>query len=151
MRKVNAFGIDRSTSSRIIRRVTQAISKILATKKIQLPTTEEGVNNPMKNFYEQHGFPQCLGAIDGTHIRIKQPSCSTRSDYINRKGNFAIDCQAAADYKYCFFDVIILSPSPRVTVENERSLPICLLGDTAYPLLPFIMKEFANGGRISEE
>ena len=105
----------------------------------------------MKNFYEQHGFPQCLGAIEGTHIRIKQPSCSTRSDYINRKGNFTIDCQAAADYKYCFFDVIILSPCRRVTAENERSLPICLLGDTACPLLPFIMKEFANGGRISEE
>ena len=98
LRKVaNAFGIGKSTASRIIRRVTQAISKFLATKYIQVPSTKEDVNNLVKNFYEQHGSPQCLQAIDGTHIRIKQPSCSARSDYINRKGNFTINFQAAAE------------------------------------------------------
>ena len=72
MRKVaNSFRIGKLTASRIIRKVTQAISKFLATKYIQLPTTEEDVNNLVKNFAEQHGFPLCLGAIDGTHIRIK--------------------------------------------------------------------------------
>ena len=130
----------------------------------------------MKNFYERRGFPQCLGAIDGRHIRIKQPSCSARSDYINRKGNFTINCQAAADYRYCFFDVVvkwagivhdvrifsnsslnlltsdkIIPPCPRVIVEKKPSVPICLLGDPAYRLLPFIMKEFANRGRTPEE
>ena len=43
------------------------------------------------------------------------------------------------------------SPLVRVIVENEPSVPICLLGDPAYPLLPFIMKEFANRGRTPEE
>ena len=177
LRKVaNASGICKSTTSGIIRRVTQAISKFLPTKYIRVLSTEEDVNNLVKDFYEQHGFPQCLGAIDGTHIRIKQPSCSAHSDYINRKGNFTINCQAAADYRYCFFDVVVKWPScvhnaqifsnsslnlllrdkisppcPRVIVENEPSVPICLLGDPAYPLLPFIMKEFANGGRTPEE
>ena len=55
----------------------------LVAKYIQVPTTEKDVNNQVKNFYEQHGFPQCLGAIDGAHIRIKQPSCSACSDYVN--------------------------------------------------------------------
>ena len=36
-------------------------------------------------------------------------------------------------------------------VENEPSVPIRLLGDPAYSLLPFIMKEFASGGRTPEE
>ena len=71
-RKVaNPFGIGKSTASKIIQRVTQAISKFLATKYVWVPSTEEDVNNLVKNFYEQHGFPQCLGAIDSMHIRIK--------------------------------------------------------------------------------
>ena len=42
-------------------------------------------------------------------------------------------------------------PCPRVIVENEPSKPICLLGEPAYPLLPFIVKKFANGNRTPEE
>ena len=45
----------------------------------------------------------------------------------------------------------IIHPSSKVIVENEPSVHICLLGDPAYPLLPFIMKEFANGVRTPEE
>ena len=72
LRKVaNAFNIGKSTASRIIRRVAQAISKLLATKYVQVHTTEEDVNSLVKNFHAQHGFPQCLGAKDGTSIRRK--------------------------------------------------------------------------------
>ena len=38
---------------------------------MQVPTTEEDVNNLVKNFYKQHGFLQYCGVIDGTRIRIK--------------------------------------------------------------------------------
>ena len=111
LRKVaNAFGIGKSTASKIIRTVSQAISRFLATTHIQVSTTEEDENNLVKNYYEQHGFPQCLGAIEGTHIRIKLPSCSARNEYINRKGNFTINCQAAADYRYLFFYAVLKWP-----------------------------------------
>ena len=45
----------------------------------------------------------------------------------------------------------IIPPCLRVIIENKSSVPICLLGDPTYLLLPFIMKEFANGGRTPEE
>ena len=32
----------------------------------------------------------------------------------------------------------------KVIVDGESPVAICILGDPAYPLLPFVMKEFAN-------
>ena len=39
----------------------------------------------------------------------------------------------------------------KIIVEGEPPVPICILGDPTYPLLPYIMKEFASGGKNEEE
>ena len=110
-------------------------------------------------FYKQHGFPQCLGAIDGTHVNIKQP-LENHTDF-----------QAVCDYLYCFTDVVIKWPGSvhdarmftnsdlnkkfkngtipfccKEIVEGEIPVPVCMLGDPAYPLLSFLMKECPDGG-----
>ena len=98
MQKVaNSFGIGKSTVSKVIRRVTQAILKYLGSKYIVLPTNEK--TEEMASIYNSHGFPQCIGAVDGTHVRVKRPSLNA-SDFIKRKGKLNI--QAAVDYNYCF-------------------------------------------------
>ena len=39
----------------------------------------------------------------------------------------------------------------KVIVEGETPVPICILGDLAYSFLPYIMKEFASGGKNEED
>ena len=85
LRKIaNAFDLGKSTVSHIIRHVCKAITVHLMSKYIKMPRTGEVVEESVSKFYSKHGFPQCIGAIDGTHLAIKQPSENT-ADYINHK------------------------------------------------------------------
>ena len=177
LRKVaNAFGLAKSTVSVIGRRVCSRISDVLGPKYITLPKNETELHDAVTNFYNKHGFPQCFGAIDGTHIYIKQPS-EIPMDYLNRKNRYSLNVQALCDYKYCFIDVVIkwpgsvhdsrifynsnlnlllrngaIPPLYKQLTPDSEPVPVCILGDPAYPLLPYLMKEFpASGNTVQEQ
>lgn len=175
-RKVaNAFGVARSTVSIVVCRVTEAISTKLGPKYSQLPLTEDDVDFQSSNYLKYHGFPQCIGAVDGTHVDIKQP-IENYTDFLNRKGRYSFNVQAVCDFRYRFIDVVIKWPgsvhdsrifvnsnvnnllmsgqipkNPKVIVEDMPAVPVCILGDAAYPLLPYLMKEFPSGGSNTAE
>ena len=52
------------------------------------------------------GFPQAVGAIDGTHIPIIRPQYSS-ADYYNRKGFYSIIMQGLVDFRGIFMVVYI--------------------------------------------
>ena len=87
-RKVaNAFGISRFSVSITVRKVCKVISLYLSPRFIRLPSSEEEVSVAAMNFEKAHGFPQCIGAVDGAHIFIKQPT-ENPTDFLNRKNRY---------------------------------------------------------------
>ncbi len=176
MRKTaNAFGLAPSTVSTIVKRVTCSVSEHLGNTYIKHPATEQEVQASVAAFFASTSFPQCIGAVDRTHIPLQKPT-DNPSTFINHKGYYSLNVQACVDYRYCFFDVVIkwpgsvqdtrvfsysainqklrdssIPPCTKAIVEGEREVPICLLGNPAYPLLSFLTKEFAKGSSTPQE
>ena len=123
----------------------------------------------VRGFEEKWGFPQCFGAVDGSHIPIIPPhDCPT--DYFIRKGFHSIVLQALVDHENHFMNVNagwpgsvhharILSNSEvfnrgeagtlvpqSVQILAGVPVPVVILGDPAYPLLPWLLKPYPATG-----
>ena len=115
-------------------------------------------------FLETHGFLQSFGAINGTHI------------YINRKGYHSINMQVICDYRHCFLDALVkwsgsvhdsriflnssinkklkngeIPTCEKVLEERKDAIPVCWIGDIAYPWLTFLMNEYPVGAKKQKE
>jgi len=55
-------------------------------------------------FYERTNFPNCMGAVDGNHTRMRKPNGSG-SQFFNCKNFFSTIIMAMADADYCFISV----------------------------------------------
>ena len=64
--------------------VSHAVAIFLGPQLIKLPKTEIKVKELVNQLLGIHGFLQCIGAIGGTHVEIKEPN-EHYSDCINRK------------------------------------------------------------------
>lgn len=76
--------------SRICYRVTRAIASKI-DEYIYFPAQEE-MANVKEKFYNISNMPNIIGAIDCTHIKIKNPG-NYPMLYINRKGFFSLNVQ----------------------------------------------------------
>lgn len=92
------FDVAKSTACEIINDVCQAIVSILLPRFITWPTGN-ALRAIVDGFASEWNFPQCCGAIDGTHIPITAPP-DNPAYYYNRKGFYSIVLQAVVDHLY---------------------------------------------------
>ena len=164
----NTFGVAVCTLSVVLRKVSALITRELGPRYISLPTTEEEMDQLRKSMEDKFGFPQAFACIDGTHIPIKQPT-ENAHDFFSYKMKYIINVQGVCDCRGVFIDVDVRRPgslhdarvfsqsriNKMLREENlpmmykrllpgDDKVPVCLLGDPAYPLLLYCMKEFSS-------
>lgn len=100
------FRISRSTLSMLIPTVCQAIYKVLHYEYLKCPSTPEEWLKIAKVFEDRWNFPNCIGAGDGKHIRIRCPP-NTGSDFYNYKSFFSSVLLAfvGPQYQFLYLDV----------------------------------------------
>jgi hypothetical protein len=139
------------------------------------PTEEQW--EKMAETFENHAqFPNCIGAVDGKHIRIYQPPHSG-SLYYNYKRIFSIVLLAIcdADYKFISIDVgaygkcsdssifkdsviyeklvnkeLQIPDKCPISTTNFTPMPYVFVGDEAFPLLENLIRPYA-GKNLSHE
>ena len=120
-------------------------------------------------FEEQWHFPNCIGAMDGKHVVVKQPG-NFGSFYFNYKGTFSIVLLALVDanYNFTYVDVgcngrvsdggvfrestlssamernLLGIPAPKIV--GQDLLPYVIVADDAFPLKTNIMKPYPYRG-----
>jgi len=117
-------------------------------------------------FEAKFGMTQAFGCIDEMHIPIECP-LEHSQDFFCYKQFFSLSVQAVCDYKGSFIDVESRWPGSvhdakgfanssihaklrssklpstfQTPVEGSVKIPNYLIGDPAYPLLSFCMKEY---------
>ena len=164
----NSFGIASNTASAVINEVCNAIVLYEGPKYLHLPKTNQEMKEKISQFETKFGMTQAFGCIDGTHIPIVCPSEHCH-DYLRYKQFHSLDVQAVCDYKGAFMDAECKWPGsvhdakvfanssickclrssdlPTVfqTISNSQvKIPNYLIGDPAYPLLPYCMREYST-------
>ena len=164
--------ISPSTLCRIIPEVCSAIYKIVGPQVIHLPTTSEEWREVAKDYEEMWNYPQCLGSLDGKHVRIKAPARSGTVCH-NFKGYFSTLLFALVDAKHSFRFVDVgaqgasndsgvyqrsklnkmrqegLLNVPDMTIGDEPDIQFHWIGDTAFAMsdrlfTPFSQEAIAN-------
>lgn len=157
-----------STVGNIVKEVVTVIWDELQPIHMPIPT-QVNFLQIAADFLRLWNFPNCIGAVDGKHVRIKCPK-NTGSMFFNYKQYFSVVLQGVADANYRFISIDVGGygkqsdggtfqasrlkeliqnrsleiPKPDYLPGSNVKAPYVFLGDEAYPLLSCLLKPFAR-------
>ena len=165
------FDVGKSTCVTITKEFCQALN-LLSRQFIKFPTSCRETLRAIAQFQDVCQIPQAVGAIDGTHIEIIAPENPV--DYFDREHRYSVTMQAVVGGNLLFLDTAIGYPGsmhdarvlrstelfrkaesgeilnePVVAVNGAQRRPL-LLGDGAYPRLPWLTKPFPNNVNLND-
>ncbi|XP_034019547.1 protein ANTAGONIST OF LIKE HETEROCHROMATIN PROTEIN 1-like [Thalassophryne amazonica] len=164
------FGVSITSVCRCVQEFCVAAETLLVPEEICFPG-EEKLREMAAYFENRWGLPQCVGAIDGSHIAPQEYHC----DYFNCKGWHSVILQGVVDGKRLFWNVFTglpgslhdakvlrLSTHWELATEGNRfrshtrniggvTSGYYILGDSAYPLQNWLLKPFHDTGWLTGE
>ncbi|XP_041374252.1 putative nuclease HARBI1 [Gigantopelta aegis] len=153
-------GISQPSVSRIVARVSTAFSR-KATQIIRFPRAQNEQQQIMAGFYESIQFPNTLRCVDGSLIRIKCPSVDEHV-YVCRTNFHSLNIQGICDNNKKFTNLVARWPGSahdtfiwnncKLSEDFENgNIHGYLLGDSAYPLRPWLLTPIANPQNAAED
>ncbi|KYM95699.1 Putative nuclease HARBI1, partial [Cyphomyrmex costatus] len=146
-------GVSQPTVSRIVAKVSEAIAAHLP-HFVRFPDRMEDLQT---EFYNIAHFPQVVGCIDCTHIRIKCPNKERAMLYMNRKGFYSMNVQVVCDAQRRILDIVARwrgSAHDSRILDSSRlkaEMTGILLGDASYPCRPYLLTPFLNPQTVIEQ
>ncbi|XP_050313273.1 uncharacterized protein LOC126748227 [Anthonomus grandis grandis] len=165
-----------TTIRKIVYHTAKMLWKTLQPQFLPKPTSEKWLDIA-ERFYSLWNLPNCIGSIDGKHIRIKAPP-NSGSAFHNYKGFFSIvllavvdadgliisvdvgeygrnsDGRALKESKFgkCLVrgELNIPDPTPLPGEDVNIGFPYYFVGDEAFPLRSDLMKPFARNQLTNE-
>ncbi|MCP4459512.1 MAG: transposase family protein [Cytophagales bacterium] len=104
----DTFHIGQASASRCVNQCMEEWNKLLP-KFINFPTNQAELQAIQHGFYSFARFPQVVGAIDGTHVKVI-PERRDENDYVNRKGQHTLNCQAVCDHNGRYLNLVARWP-----------------------------------------
>ena len=173
------FHILRQAISQIVEEVCNAIFEVIGSQHLKTQQKEGEWLRISSVFNQWWNFPNCLGAIDGKHIVMIQPGCTSGSHYRNYNGSDSVILLAVVgpNYEFLYVDVgangrmsdggiwnrsslkacpssrdnPLQIPPPQVLPSQTTPTSFVIVGDDAFSLMEYLMKPFPQTQLVNDE
>jgi nuclease HARBI1 len=148
-------GLSQPSVSRIVQQVSEAIASKI-NDFIYMPRNQDEITRNVAGFYNIACFPNVIGTIDCTHVKIAGQGGEDGEIFRNRKQIFSINVQSIANFDLSFQDIVArwsgsvhdsrIFDHSRVKSRLEQGEfgHKVLLGDGGYKLQTYLMTPLRN-------